>query len=146
MIWCRKLRFGRRLTASSLHFNVAVQHLGIPFPPSLFRRSPKGLPWMWMASFSRSSSGRLALLITDVSFQLMGWWLPGRAPQLQTSAETGFGMHLGASSVWFPASAWSHQCRICHSGRGSGTPHWLASPSAEQPSPWSTLSGRNGWT
>ena len=47
-----------------------------PSSSSLLRHSPAGVPKMWMASFSRSSSGRLAWLITDVSFQLMGWWLP----------------------------------------------------------------------
>ena len=33
--------------------------LGNSLPPSLLRRSPAGVLWMWMASFSRSSSGRL---------------------------------------------------------------------------------------
>ena len=39
-----------------LRFNAVVQHLGILFPPSLLRRSPAGVPWMWLASFSRSSN------------------------------------------------------------------------------------------
>ena len=50
--------------------------LGNSFPPSLLRCSPAGVFWMWMISFNRSSSGRLAQSITDVSFQWMGWWLP----------------------------------------------------------------------
>ena len=79
---------------------------------------------------------------------IYGWngGFPRRALQPQTSAETVFGMHLAAPSAWFAASAWSRQCRNCDSCRGSGTPGWPASPPAEHPSPWSTLSGGNGWT
>ena len=50
-----------------------------------------------------------------------------------------FSMHPGVPSAWFPASAWSRQCRLCHSCREFGTPHRSASPPADYPSPWSTL-------
>ena len=98
----RNLRFGCQLTVPSLHFDVAIQHLGIPFSPSLLRHSPAGVLWTWMAYFSRSSSGRLARSITEVSFQL-----PKHAPPPQTSTATGFGMHPSVPSAWFPVFAWS---------------------------------------
>ena len=68
------------LAAPSLRFNAAVQHLGISFPPFLLKHSPAGVPWMWMGSYSRSSSGhnrrllqRLGLEHTRGSHHPINW-------------------------------------------------------------------------
>ena len=54
--------------------------------------------------------------------------------------------YWGVSQQGSSGCGCSCQCRLCHSCRESGTPRWPVSPSAEHPSPWSTLSGGSGWT
>ena len=145
MLCRQKLWFDCQSTAPSLRFNAAIQHLRIPFFPSLLRHSPAGVLWMWMASFSRSSSGHLARSITEMSSKLMGWRLPQVCSATADFCREWFGMHPGVPSAWFPVFAWSRRCRLCQSCRVSGTLRGPASPLVEHPSPWSTLIRGSGW-
>ena len=119
--------------------------LGDSLPPSLLRCSPAVVLWMWMASFSRSSSGRLAWSITEVFFQLMGWRLP-QACSATTDFCRDWFRHASRCSFRLVSSLrLVSRCRLCHSCRETGTLHWPASPLVEHSSPWSALIGESGW-
>ena len=62
-----------QLVLASCFLRAAIQHPVIPGLVSLLRHSSSGTMWMWMASLSGSSPGRLGLSVTVFS-HLMEWW------------------------------------------------------------------------